>query len=241
MPEHARTRRSAAVPLHHRRVSGPAARPRVLPAVALPARGGRTSPFGRLLALPERRLVDRLLRGRACIWVIGVMLGGIVAMQVSLLRLNSGISRAVQSASTLEVQNASLEDWIAKATSGDLVRAAAVSDGMVDPQAGDTRYLYAHPATDPLRAIKRMQPPSAQALAVMANHGRVPGPSSPAAGAPAGVTNVAATGTVTPPPAAATLASATPAPAATPAATPVVPAATVAPASPAGGTAAPQG
>ena len=37
------------------------------------------------------------------------MLGGIVAMQVSLLRLNSGISRAVQTQSTLERQNATLQ------------------------------------------------------------------------------------------------------------------------------------
>ena len=42
---------------------------------------------------PSTALVDRLLRGRAWIWLIGIMLGGIVAMQVSLLKLNSGISR----------------------------------------------------------------------------------------------------------------------------------------------------
>src|SRR5580765_4203364 len=107
MPSNAPARRRSTAPLHHRRVSGPA-RPRAVPAVALPAGRSRTGAFERLRGLPERRVVDRLLRGRLCIWVIGVMLGGIVAMQVSLLRLNAGISRAVISAQTLERQNSDL-------------------------------------------------------------------------------------------------------------------------------------
>ena len=47
------------------------------------------------------------------------MLGGIVAMQVSLLRLNTGISRAVQTQETLERQNATLQAAIAELTSGE--------------------------------------------------------------------------------------------------------------------------
>src|SRR3954470_23435143 len=117
-PNAAVRRRTTGAPLHHRRISGPA-RPRAVPAVALPA----PSVFERLRALPDKRVVDRLLRGRLCIWVIGVMLGGIVAMQVSLLRLNAGISRAVITASTLERQNSDMEASIAKLTGGDRVRA----------------------------------------------------------------------------------------------------------------------
>ena len=98
MPQHAPAQRRTA-PIHPRRISGPV-RPRAVPAVALPA----PSPFERIRALPDKRVVDRLLRGRLCIWVIGVMLGGIVAMQVSLLRMNAGISRAVSTAATLELQ-----------------------------------------------------------------------------------------------------------------------------------------
>ena len=64
-----------------RRISGPIARS--VPAVTLPApRHGSTGAFERLRALPDHRMVDRLLRGRAWIWLIGLMLGGIVAMQV---------------------------------------------------------------------------------------------------------------------------------------------------------------
>jgi hypothetical protein len=195
MPQHAPVRRRA-TPLHHRRVSGPA-RPRAVTAgVALPAsRRGRTGVFERIRALPDKRVVDRLLRGRLCIWVIGVMLGGIVAMQVSLLRLNAGISRAVLTASTLESQNSDLESAIAASTSADRLRQAAKDDDMIDPAAGDTPFLSARPGTDPQLAIKHMKPPSDAAIGVMNNQGKAVATVTPLAG-------VTATGTTTPPPAA---------------------------------------
>src|SRR3954454_10062505 len=164
MPEHATVRRRAA-PVHPRRVSGPA-RPRPLPAVALPERGS-TGAFERFRALPDHRVVDRLLRSRLWIWLIGAMLGGIVAMQVSLLRLNAGISRAVQAQTTLERQNSALQAGIAELTGGDRVREAAAAEDMVDPPAGDTRYLRARPTVDARLAAHRMRPPSDEARAVM--------------------------------------------------------------------------
>jgi hypothetical protein len=103
MAAHSAARRSHArtpLPRHARRVSGPVARPVADgPAVARPARRANTSTFERILALPDLRIVDRLLRGRAWVWVIGILLGGIVFMQVTLLKLNTGISNAVASAS----------------------------------------------------------------------------------------------------------------------------------------------
>src|SRR5919197_1489705 len=118
-----RRARSNVAPRHPRRVSGPA-RAATAPAVALPRPG--TGVFERLRALPDHRVVDRLLRGRACIWIIGLALGGIVAMQVSLLKLNSGISRAVEASGTLQRQNADLESSIARLASGERIRAKAV-------------------------------------------------------------------------------------------------------------------
>ena len=64
-----------------------------------PVPRGRTGAFERISRIPDYRVVDRVLRSRGCIWLIGLLLGGIVAMQVSLLRLNAGISRAVQTQS----------------------------------------------------------------------------------------------------------------------------------------------
>lgn len=154
-----------------RRVSGP-----MRPAPAGPAvRRGTTGVFERIRALPETRFVDGLLRGRAWIWLIGILLGGIVAMQVSLLKLNSGISRAVTTSATLERQNADLEGEIARLGSGDRVRAAALADGMISPLPGGVEYLTARGEKDDARAARRMAPPSDDAIAIMQNGGREPG------------------------------------------------------------------
>jgi hypothetical protein len=138
-------------------------------------RRGTTGVFERIRALPETRFIDGLLRGRAWIWLIGVLLGGIVAMQVSLLKLNSGISRAVTTSATLERQNAGLEAQIARLSSGDRVREAALTKGMVTPLAGDVGYLTANLDRDATRADRRMAPPSVEAQEIMANGGREPG------------------------------------------------------------------
>lgn len=140
----------------------------------LPRRSGTTGLFARVRALPEHRVVDRLLRSRAWIWALGALLGGIVAMQVSLLKLNSGISRAVETTTTLERQNAGLEQDIARLSRTDRIQTGAESLGMVLPAAGEVGYLTAGPK-DAGRAVDRMQPPSEAAANLLANAGIVPG------------------------------------------------------------------
>ncbi len=214
----AHTRRHAAVPRHGRRISGPA-HPvaRSVPSVALPqpARRSSTGTFERLRALPDHRMVDGLLRGRAWIWLIGIMLGGIVAMQVSLLKLNSGISHSVEAAGALERVNADLETEVARLSSGERIQLTAADEGMVAPPAGDVGYLTARPGTDPRLAAERMQSPSADAREVMASGGH-----ATADLAPGTVTTVMPDAAAVPP-----AAATTPAPAATvapvPTATPV--------------------
>ncbi len=120
-------------------------------------------------------MVDGLLRGRAWIWLIGILLGGIVAMQVSLLKLNAGISRAVTTASTLERQNADFEAQIARLSSGDRVRDTALGEGMVTPPPGTIEFLSARPDRDGRLAARRMVPPSDTAEEIMANGGFEPG------------------------------------------------------------------
>jgi len=203
-------RRPATMPRHARRISGPIARP--VPNVPLPRSVPRreTGAFERLRALPEHRMVDRLLRGRAWIWLIGIMLGGIVAMQVSLLKLNSGISRAVTTAGTLERANADLETEVAKLSSGERIQTTAADEDMVAPPAGDVAYLTARPGTDPGLAVDRMQSPSDEAEQVMANGGKAPPELVPGTVTP--VVPEAAATPVAPAPAA----TATPVPTATP-------------------------
>jgi len=216
--------RQTALPRHPRRISGPT-RPIARPLPAGPAARpagyrsrGTTGAFERLRALPEHKLVDRLLRGRAWIWLIGIMLGGIVAMQVSLLKLNAGISHSVEAASTLERVNADLETEVARLSSGERIQLAASEEGMVPPPAGDVAYVPARPGADPRLAAERMQSPSEEARRLMASGGHAPAEIVPGAIAPV---VQEATGTepapaVTPAPVATPVATAPPAPTATP-------------------------
>ena len=214
MPNNATATRPRTAPLAPRRVSGPTRRP--VP-VGAPARG-HTGPFEKLARIPDHRLVDGLLRSRLCIWVIGILLGGIVFMQVSLLRMNSGISRAVAAQSTYERQNSMLQAQIAELSSGDRIRLAATKDNMIEPRAGDTRFLNSR-ERDVEYAARRVKPPSDRARAIMQNNGMLPG--ALAAPGTAGAATAAAlggvTGTATPVP----TATALPTPAATPIPTPV--------------------
>src|SRR5689334_10730035 len=112
-------------PRAHRRVSGPARQaggaaaaradtiyaPAGAPLRARPARPSRPSRSRTRLragrapwrarsaayvrALPDHALLDRIVRGRAWIPLLGVLLAGIVAMQVEVLKLNAGIGRSL--------------------------------------------------------------------------------------------------------------------------------------------------
>jgi hypothetical protein len=139
-PARSRSRtRSTVAPRGPRRVSGPVSRRMVAApagaAASLPRRG-TTGLFARVRALPEHRVVDRLLRSRLWIWALGALLGGIVTMQVSLLKLNSGISRAVETTTTLERQNAELENTIARLSSPERIDVGSEALGMDMPAAG---------------------------------------------------------------------------------------------------------
>jgi hypothetical protein len=245
----ARTARTTIAPRGPRRVSGPVSRRMVAApaggAAGLPRRGS-TGLFARVRALPEHRLVDRLLRSRLWIWALGALLGGIVAMQVSLLKLNSGISRAVETTTTLERQNADIEAAIARLSSPQRIDTGAQTLGMIMPPAGAVSYLTAGPQ-DAAIAVRRMQPPSETAAALLANGGVEPGslapPVAPETTAPAGTT--VATPAQTAPTDAATPPATDPPPVSTTPPPPTTPAATTPPqtsqASPAGGAVAGQG
>ena len=235
MATHTAARRSdahrhATLPRHPRRVSGPVARPVPhVPAAPRPVRRGSTGAFERLLALPDLRIVDRLLRGRAWVWVIGILLGGIVFMQVTLLKLNTGISNAVTTAATLERVNADLETEVARLSSGERIQRTAADEGMVAPPAGDVGYRTARPGRDPGLAVERMQSPSDEAKQVMANGGRAPAGLAPGTVTPVvpdPTTTTAATTAPTPTATVAPAPTVTPAPVPTATPEPLPPAAT---------------
>ena len=148
-------RRATTAPRVARRVSGPARRPpAAVRSRSLAARGRA-----------HGRLIDGLLRGRAWIWVIGALLGGIVAMQVSMLKLNAGIGRAVETTDTLQRQNTELRGAVARLSSSQRIGPAAQRLGMVMPAAGDVRFVRVRPARDARQAIVQMRAPKQQLAA----------------------------------------------------------------------------
>jgi hypothetical protein len=244
-----------------RRVSGPAARPR-RGADGRTGRARSTAPAGdpfvlrvlrRTRALADSRFLDRLIRGRLWIPLVAAGLMGIVFMQVSMLKLNAGIGRAVQSASTLEDQNTNLRAAVSGMESATRIDAAARHLGMVVPTDGSAHYVSAAAGGLAATAARRMTAADPEAIA----RSRVAtalatGQTSATALAPAATTVAATTpvttaaptqataptgtvATATPPPASATTtgaATAAPAPATTtppPAATPAPTGATAAP------------
>jgi hypothetical protein len=119
----------------------------------------RTRFVRRAAGLPDARLLDRLMRGRGWIALIGLALMGVVFMQVSLLKLNTGIGRAMQTAATLERQNAELRGEVALLDGGERLQGVAAAMGMLMPPAGQVQYLDARDA-DPAGAAGRITPPS---------------------------------------------------------------------------------
>ncbi|MDX6640694.1 MAG: hypothetical protein QOF12_1705 [Solirubrobacteraceae bacterium] len=188
-----RTNRTAAPP---RRVSGPARRRAHAPAGPPPLalRIG-----GAVHGLAEHRMLERIIRGRAWIAIVGIGLIGIVFMQVSMLRLNAGIGRAVDTATRLERDNSVLRGTISELSSGDHIEAEAARMGLVLPTA-TPRFLDAR-RFDLARAVSSITPPGHLALtstpAVMTTPALTASQLAPTGVAPASGTTTATTATTT--------------------------------------------
>ncbi|HWI06613.1 MAG TPA: hypothetical protein VNT54_03765 [Solirubrobacteraceae bacterium] len=233
--------------------AAPAFRPRIPASPPLRLAAGGASIVLRVadtaLHVSGSRTMDRLVRSRGWVLIVGFALIGIVAMQVSMLKLNSAIGRSVETAATLERGNATLRGEISRLSSGDRIQALAGTRGFVMPEPADVTYLRARDLrADGARAAEAMRSPdrgiagpagSATAEAPAALTGAPPAAETPVgaapAAAPAGTAALAetapATAARTAPPATATGAPAT-APAAQP---PAATAAAVPPVTPSGG------
>jgi hypothetical protein len=108
------------------------------------------------------RFMDRVVRSRAWVVIVGFGLIGIVTMQVSMLKLNSGIGRAVDTVATLERSNATLKADISRLSSGDRIQAAAGVRGFRMPEPADVTYLRAGDLrSDGFQAARKMHAPDA--------------------------------------------------------------------------------
>jgi hypothetical protein len=99
--------------------------------------------------------VDRLVRGRAWIGLLGVLLIALVGINVSLLKLNAAAGRNAEWAKKLRVDNADLRARVSHLRSGERIQASARDLGLVMPAAASVHYLTADPGRDVRQAVKR--------------------------------------------------------------------------------------
>jgi hypothetical protein len=125
-------------------------RPSTAPAAPPQARrvGRRIAAY--IHALPEHALLDRLIRGRIWIPLLGVLLSGIVAMQVEVLKYGASIGRALENTSALTSRNEVLRASVSQLGSDTRIERLASGMGMVMPQPGTVTFL-----TSGSRAIRR--------------------------------------------------------------------------------------
>jgi hypothetical protein len=133
-----RTRTRTSVPRERRTPISPAA------SLASRARG-----------LPDSGLVHRIAQGRLWIGILGVLLAGIVALNVGSLSLSSGAGQALERGQRLDRQNSELRSKLARALSAEHLERSAAKIGMVVPDPGAIRYLTAA-RRDSRQAAKRL-------------------------------------------------------------------------------------
>jgi cell division protein FtsL len=110
-------------------------------------------------ALPDHALLDRIIRGRYWIPLLGVLLVGIVAMQVEVLKLNAGIGRALEQSTSLQNRNEQLRVAVGREADDQRIESMAAHMGMVMPQPAEIRFLQRHSITEVDRAIANIHAP----------------------------------------------------------------------------------
>jgi hypothetical protein len=130
---------------------------RRIPASSAPL-GARV--LGYIRALPDHALLDRVIRGRAWIPILGVMLAGIVFMQVEVLKLGANMGRAIQRGTALQSTNEQLRASVATLADDQRIERLAASRGMLMPTPAGVGFLSAASGTHAQRAIANIHPPS---------------------------------------------------------------------------------
>ncbi len=154
-----------------------------------------------VVALPDHPWLDKVVRGRVWIPVLGVLLAGIVAAQVEILKLGATMGRSLEQTTTLTTQNEELRYSVASLSDDQRIERLATSMGMVLPPPGAVGYLGANQRADVSRALGNIHAPDATAFMALSptNGALVTGPGTSMLPAPPGVLAQAGTpGSATP-------------------------------------------
>lgn len=172
------------------------ARPRRAPAAPPQPVARRTIAFVR--AVPDHPWLDRAVRGRVWIAVLGVMLAGIVAMQVEVLKLGASIGRSLQRSTALQGRNEQLRASVAGLADDQRIERLAATMGMVMPTPTGVGFLSTS-ANSVNRALANIHTPNAQSFAAaLAASGVVDTTAATNTYAPTSSTSVAPTATTSP-------------------------------------------
>ena len=114
--------------------------------------------------LPDHALIDRLVRGRAWIPVLGLLLTGIVAMQVSMLKLNASIGRSIERSTALQSQNQQLRASVATLADDQRIERIAAGAGMIMPAPAAVGFLSGQPAGGIGQSVANIKTPDAAAF-----------------------------------------------------------------------------
>jgi hypothetical protein len=128
-----------------------------------------------LRALPDNVLLDRIIRGRVWIPLLGMLLTGIVFMQVEVLKLNAGIGRSLERGSALQARNELLRAGVSRLSDEQRIERIAAQMGLVMPGPAQLRFVRAG-AGSTQRALTGIHAPNATGFIA-----QLPTPGAPAA------------------------------------------------------------
>lgn len=117
----------------------------------------------RVRALPDHVLLDRMIRGRWWIPLLGVLLAGIVAMQVEVLKLNAATAVSLQRSTSLQNQRDALQASVSQLGDEQRIESLAAKMGMQMPAPANVKFLSPG-ATSPRAAIANIHAPNAPAF-----------------------------------------------------------------------------
>jgi hypothetical protein len=104
------------------------------------------APLQAILDAPDHPLLERLIRGRLWIGLVAFALIGIVAMQLLVLKLNTGIGKGLQQQAQLQHENATLSIANSTAAAGEEIEPQAAHRGMQIAPVGAIHFMRAGPS-----------------------------------------------------------------------------------------------
>jgi hypothetical protein len=114
--------------------------------------------------LPDHSLLDQIIRGRAWIPLLGVLLAGIVAMQVEVLKLSANMGRSLERGTALQSRNEQLRASVAELGDDQRIERMAANMGLVMPGPAQVKFLATSDNGQIGRALAHIKAPDPTAF-----------------------------------------------------------------------------